>query len=407
MNSSAKTPWPSVLLFILSSFSSMLFLSIGALMSLSGLMQWTSDRADIAPSTLMYAAASIFTGMVLWPAIYYSLMKILNQPARELPLQNIPISALAIVWILSAGLGLLLGKNASLSILLIPLNLLTFSLPVWILVRIGLRGIHAGSPERRWGTIAVGMTVVPLLISLLEIMVISLIVLLIVIWVSINPGLMHQIESLGTRILYTKNPEAIFKILTPYLFNPVVIIVGLAFLSVCVPLIEEILKPLGVWLLPKNRVSLQLGFAMGVLGGAAYALVESLGVSPGATGLMNALSVARIGTDLLHITTAGLMGWALVRSWQDHKFVQLGLTYLTVVLLHGLWNALSMATATGLAVTYIPNPSPLLKNLSVVSSMGLIILSLINLAILIRANNLVRHPSESISDGSANDSLQS
>jgi hypothetical protein len=37
----------------------------------------------------------------------------------------------------------------------------------------------------------------------------------------------------------------------------------------------------------------------------------------------------------------------------------------------------------------------------------LIILSLINLAILIRANNLVRHPSESISDGSANDSLQS
>jgi len=397
----AKTPWPSVLLFILSSFSSMLLLGIGALLSLAGLMEITSGEAVIAQSTFMYAAASIFIGIVLWPAVYYSLMKILNKPAKELPLHRIPTSALAIVWILSAGLGLLFGKNTPVSIVLIPFNLLTFVLPVWILVRIGLRGIQVGSPERSWGTIAVGMTIVPMLIGFLEILVISSIILLLIIWISTNPALMNQIQSLGTRLLYTKNPDALVRILSPYILNPVVIFTGLAFLSVCVPLIEELIKPLGVWLMPKNMMSLHQGFAFGVLGGAAYALVESLGVSPGGSGSMNFLSVARIGTDLLHVTTAGLMGWALVRSWQDRKFVQLGLTYLIVVVLHGLWNALSLAAAAGLAVTYLSNPSPLLKNLSLVSSIGLIFLSFINMAILICANRLIRPHLDQVSDVSS------
>jgi hypothetical protein len=101
------------------------------------------------------------------------------------------------------------------------------------------------------------------------------------------------------------------------------------------------------------------------------------------------------------------MGWALMQSWQDRKYVQLGLTYLTVVLLHGLWNALSMATAAGFAAEYISNPSPLLKNLSIVSTIGLVILSFINLIILIRANNLVRSHSESVSYLSSEGSLQS
>jgi hypothetical protein len=407
MNQPVKTHWPSVLLFVLSSVSSMLFLSIGALMSLSGLMEYASDRAVIAQSTLMYAAASIFAGIVLWPAIYYSFMKILNRTARELSLQRIPTSTLVIVWILSAGATLLYGKFPSISILLIPINLFTFVLPVWILVRIGLRGIQIGSPERRWGTIAVGFTIVPFLISFLEIMVISLIILLFIIGISTNPTLMNQIQSLATRLLYTKNPEALIRILSPYILNPVIIFTGLAFLSVCVPLIEEIIKPLGVWLMPNKMGSPQQGFAIGLLGGAAYALFESLGVFPGGIGSMNVLSVARIGTDLLHVTTAGLMGWALVRSWQDRKYVQLSLTYLTVVLLHGLWNALSLASAVGFAIPYVSNPSPLLKNLPTVSIIGLILMSLINLAILLRANHLVGLQGESVSDLSSDGLYQS
>jgi hypothetical protein len=289
-------------------------------------------------------------------------------------------------------LGMLGVKNASISMLLIPLNLLTFVLPVWILVRIGLQGLDAGSAERRWGTVAVGMTIVPLLIGILEIMVVVFIAALVILWISFNPSLMNQIESLGNRLIYINNPDAILKILSPYIFQPAVIFALLAFLSVCIPLVEELIKPLAVWLDPKSLVSPGQGFAVGVLGGASYALVESLGVSPGISGSMNILSVARVGTDLLHITTAGLMGWALVRCWQERKLLQLGATYLIVILLHGLWNALSLSSALGSAVSYMPNPSPLLQNLSMVSTIGLVFLTFINLAILIRANQWVRLP---------------
>jgi len=50
------------------------------------------------------------------------------------------------------------------------------------------------------------------------------------------------------------------------------------------------------------------------------------------------LVLGRLGTGVLHIVTAGWMGWALAEYWAGGKIVKLGLVYLGVVVMHGVWN---------------------------------------------------------------------
>jgi len=254
-----KTPWSSVFLLGLSLFSSLIFLSGSVLMFVAGLTEFLSGDSVLAQSTLTLSASSLFLGILLWPAVYYSLLSVLDRPAKELPLHRIPTSLLAITWIIISALVLWLGRTPSLSIFLIPFNLLTLVLPIWIFVRLGTRGISAGSPQRRWGTFTVGMTIVPLLIGALEIFAILIILVAVVFWLASNPAVMNQIEALSARLIYTRNPDVIFKILSPYLFNPSVIFIVLGFFSVCIPLIEELLKPLGVWFNARKPVSPEQG----------------------------------------------------------------------------------------------------------------------------------------------------
>ena len=389
MQASYKAHLPSVMLLCLSGFSSMVFLSAGFLMGVAGIIEFITGEVEMSGSTLMLAAGSIFLGFLLLPAVYYSLMHIMDKPAREIPFHRVPTSAIAAIWVVFALSTVILAEVGSMAPLSIPLNLATLVLPVWVFIRIGLRGLDAGSNERRWGTFTVGLTLVPILIGIAEVIVILIAGTGIILWVVLNPQLINSLESLSMRLMYSSNPDTITRILAPYIFNPTMMVAVLVFFSLLIPIIEELIKPLGVWLSPNKIVSPSQGFALGVLGGAAYALVESLGVSPGFSGTGNLLSIIRAGTDLLHITTAGLMGWALVSAWRERKYIQLGITYLVVILIHGLWNAMALSSAAQIAVEYISNPSPWLINMPIVASMGLVILSIVNLLILIMANRKI------------------
>jgi len=389
MQASYKAHLPSVMLLCLSGFSSMVFLSAGFLMGVAGIIEFITGEVEMSGSTLMLAAGSIFLGFLLLPAVYYSLMHIMDKPAREIPFHRVPTSAIAAIWVVFALSTVILAEVGSMAPLSIPLNLATLVLPVWVFIRIGLRGLDAGSNERRWGTFTVGLTLVPILIGIAEVIVILIAGTGIILWVVLNPQLINSLESLSMRLMYSSNPDTITRILAPYIFNPTMMVAVLVFFSLLIPIIEELIKPLGVWLSPNKTISPSQGFALGVLGGAAYALVESLGVSPGFSGTGNLLSIIRAGTDLLHITTAGLMGWALVSAWRERKYIQLGITYLVVILIHGLWNAMALSSAAQIAVEYISNPSPWLINMPIVASMGLVILSIVNLLILIMANRKI------------------
>jgi RsiW-degrading membrane proteinase PrsW (M82 family) len=137
-------------------------------------------------------------------------------------------------------------------------------------------------------------------------------------------------------ILGPESEEAV-DLIAPLLTKPGVMVTALIYIAFIVPLIEELLKPLGVWLLAGRLDSAAQGFTLGALSGAAYGLIETIGVS-GQAGDWASLLSTRIGTGLLHITTSALMGAAIVIAWRERRYLQLLGTYLFAVLLHGLWN---------------------------------------------------------------------
>jgi dipeptide/tripeptide permease len=52
---------------------------------------------------------------------------------------------------------------------------------------------------------------------------------------------------------------------------------------------------------------------------------------------------------------SGILGWALVSAWQKHAYFKLGLAYVAVILIHGLWNAISLALWLNSLATYAQN----------------------------------------------------
>ncbi len=87
--------------------------------------------------------------------------------------------------------------------------------------------------------------------------------------------------------------------------------ISFLFFSVMIPMLEELVKPLAVWLFGNQISTPAQGFALGALCGASFALLETFGVSAQSDD-WTTLLLTRLGTDILHVTTAALMGAAIV-----------------------------------------------------------------------------------------------
>jgi RsiW-degrading membrane proteinase PrsW (M82 family) len=116
-----------------------------------------------------------------------------------------------------------------------------------------------------------------------------------------------------------------------------VIATALVFFAGIVPFIEELIKPIGVWLFASRLDSPAQGFALGALSGAAFTLIETFGSSAQVSEWVSLLT-GRIGTSLLHITSTALMGWGITLVWKQRQYVKLFLLYLGSCLMHAAWN---------------------------------------------------------------------
>jgi hypothetical protein len=266
---------------------------------------------------LLTAIGAAASGFFVLPSVLYSLRRLMGKTGKGVHLvSNILWPILIIITLpVVLGLGELVSQNSHLAWLMLPpLHILAIGLPILLLVYLGLRDLPLGSSQRIWGAFDSGLVLGPLLILVGEVLALVGAVIVAILYVASQPDLRDQLMNLANQLQFSQpSPEAMVKLLGPYLTRPIFIFGALAFAAVIVPLIEEAIKPAGVWLLAGKHLTPAAGFAAGVLSGAGYAFFESLALTPSGENWVF-LVVARMGTAVIHILNTGLMGWALAKT---------------------------------------------------------------------------------------------
>jgi len=397
----APIQWPAILQLVFSTLAAVLLLGTAVIIVIVNLVQYLtpgSARTDLT-QTFMVAASLAFAGVLVIPSAWYSWKSISStdtgaQPAPERRGFGLILTIIVVVLVPGA---LLLGNWAAQNtrvdwLLLPPLNILATGLPALWLVYLGTHGLPLGSFRRRWGVFASGLVLGPLIIIILELLALVGMGILAILWLMINPSTSSQLTDLVIHLENSSgNPDAILRIMLPYLLNPGLLLIVFAFISVIVPMIEETLKPLGVWLLAGQKLSPAQGFVYGVLSGAGFGLFENLGNTSNGGEAWALLASSRISTLLLHCFTAGMVGWALVSAWSQRRYLRLGISFILAVLIHGLWNGMAVlgAVSTLQGVSNVSIPTSL-QRIGSLSAWGIVVLGAIVLVLYIGFNAALR-----------------
>lgn len=293
--------------------------------------------------------ACLALALLTLPSVVLSIRRLAHKPPSAPLIQNRFLAA-SLALIPVAGLGYLgsrLAASQGNSIILSLISILLVLSPIWWFVEFGREKLPTGSGQWQWGLVGFAINVTLPIILLIEL---ALIVVLIVAggaWLSQQPEFTPFWMQVQTQMML--DPQELTLLterLLPLLQKPAFVVWGFLFVSMFVPLIEEALKPLALWFFMKRGMTGIEGFTAGLLCGAGFALVESitsiLAVPGEAWGFT---IIGRVGTGLLHIFTAGIMGWALCASWQDGKYTRSGVVFLVNVLVHGVWNFLAVSSA--------------------------------------------------------------
>jgi len=318
-----------------------------------------STAVTVVPQNLTLAAGLGWCGLLLLPSAGYALLRLLGRSLRPI-LANATVERLLMLLLLFVVMpSALLGgdwaaRTQSYTWLVLPLaNVLAVSIPVLWIIHLGRNRLPGGSPQRSWGAFGSGMVLGSSLMITFEMLAIGALFFLGIVMVASQPTWLRELNDLAQRLeMSPSTPEAMLNILEPYTRHPLLIFLVGAYLAVITPLIEEACKPIGVWLLVRRSLSPAEGFVSGLLSGAGFALLESLAYSANANTAWTVTVVARLGTMLMHIFTAGLMGWGLTQAWKRGRLLYLAVAYLGAVLIHGLWNGLTVGVAlVGIQIT--------------------------------------------------------
>ncbi|GAB4460979.1 MAG: hypothetical protein OHK0041_25060 [Anaerolineales bacterium] len=392
-----QTHYASLLGFFLFAFSALLLFGLAFFLGVSLLLMYLKAGAFAVPAAI-YVFTTAFLGILVSAAAVAALLRFLNQPAA-----HAPVSTAFPAWQIGAGIlggglalfvGYLIQYNQAVNWLILPLlTVPAVMLPLWTIVGLGVRGISLGSRWRTWGALGVSLTLTPFVLVVIEIILIIIIIVLVVVYVGAQPNLTAEFERLAAQLMFLDletemGMDAMLRLITPLLMRPAVLLPILMMFSLLIPLVEELFKPLVVWIFARRLESPAQGFAFGALSGAGFAIWETFNAS----GQMNewgSVLVSRIGTGLLHVTTSALMGLAIFLAWRERRYLRLLGTYLLVVLLHGIWNAAAiMVSFSALSVEYLQTGG--FRSLQWISSGVLVALIGILLAILLMNNRRLR-----------------
>ncbi len=291
-----------------------------------------------------------FFALLLLPLFVISIYQIRNKPQpawlRFPVLKPIGVIISFAIWVVILVGSYCLEQQSSLAWPLIPpLKIFAVALPLGLIILYLAQKFNPAEPSRSWGLISFSLVITEPLTIFFE----GLLIILLIVGLGLTIDWSQAVGSEGyvylNRLLFDiNNPELLGRILTPFLLQPTILLIGFIIFSLVVPVIEEIMKPLALWFLNKKNMLASDGFYYGAVTGMVFALIESI---LGLTGLgadsWVSMSVVRVGTGILHIFTSAMMGWALTSSWRSYRMGKLGLTYLGCIAIHGLWNFLAIS----------------------------------------------------------------
>ena len=368
-------------------------------MGLTALFSFFTGESIKVEQTIIFITLG-FEGIVLFVAAFFAFQKTLQKPSADEELSFSISRWQILIFVITALAAILIGYQISgvktVSWFFLPLlTIPAIVLPLLAILALGAQKLPFGTRWQSWNVLGLGMTLVPFVLFMLEVVVLIIIFVIVIAYIIAQPELASELQALSQQImLLGPQSEAARDLLSPFLTRPGVITVALLYIAILVPALEEIFKPLGVWLLAGKLESPAQGFTLGALSGAGYALIETIGVSS-QTVEWASLLFSRIGTGLLHITTSALMGAAIVLAWRERRYLRLVGTYLLALTLHGLWNTFAILfTFSSLAEVF--GQSGGLITLQPIMITGMSILAIGLVAILVLSNRKMRNTVQSM-----------
>lgn len=257
------------------------------------------------------------------------------------------IAELLLVFGLAALAGLAFPKIKAIAfaVLAVP----GIAIPVFWLLRIGARRQQRVNPKRDSGMLVFSIGISTPFIILMEVLAFILLLIVFVGRLYGKPEFMDLFNTiLNNPAALQNDPTSLLSEFEGLLNLPNLL--GWLLLAVAgiMPLIEELFKTLGVWLMKVRNPDPGESFKIGLLSGAGFALFEGLLSVSSLQGSSIEFSewagliLGRFGGSLLHILTGGIIGLAIGKFWQNRKFGSLLLSYLAAWLLHAAWNALAI-----------------------------------------------------------------
>lgn len=212
------------------------------------------------------------------------------------------------------------------------LTLVTFAAALLALTTDGWSGL---SRLRVWGhLVSGGWAATTLAMGLTVLAVAGMLVIGVTLLAALAPEELRELMRLA------RNPSALADTtrLMAWATRPYVIAGAMLLAAVVVPLIEELVKPVGVWALWSCRPTPMAAFVGGALGGLGFALVEAL-LNSASVGRDQwaGFVVGRLATTVMHVWASALTGWGIGQLFAG-KWGRAILAYLGAVLVHGLWN---------------------------------------------------------------------
>ena len=400
METAPRNSWSSIALLILGLIGILFFWGIGALMIFTGLLNLANGVSGLETAQpVSFGVMFGVTGFLLIPGVWLAFRQTNTRLEPDgkagLPFAFWHIIPIILVWAAALQAGQWASTAPDPAWILLPL-ILPFCVlpPIWLAIGLAGRGYNFHPQWRGWNTFTIGSTLGPFLIIVFEVIVLGMLALAAILYIALQPEIMNGLETLAAQVDLAQTEEQIIALMGPVIANPVFIAIVLFGVAVLVPLIEELFKPLAVWLFSRQLNTRFDGFVLGAISGAAYAVFETGGISAAAGEDWLVLLGARGGTSLLHIATSAWMGSAIVPAIRQHKWLKLLGVYAMAIFLHGTWNTFSIFNGFGPIAEGQPG-AEWIVSLGNFSAFGLGALALIFLALIIHQQNrfLAEHQS--------------